>query len=126
MNLKTNFEPAGITYQQSRIAHWDSIARKRDRWNGMGQWYHKRLEEVYRFLVSPGLRVLEIGCSDGNLLAVAWGLAKREQAESILMVMEATRMAEPVPTRRRQAAPRSAPTASSTSAATAPTPATRG
>jgi len=37
--------------------------------------------------------------SDGNLLAVAWGLAKREQAESILMVMEAARMAEPVPTR---------------------------
>ncbi len=69
MNLKTNFEPAGITYQQSRIAHWDSIARKRDRWNGMGQWYHKRLEEVYRFLVSPGIRVLELGCSDGNLLA---------------------------------------------------------
>ena len=69
MNLNTNFEPAGITYQQSRITHWDSIARKRDRWNGMGQWYHKRLEEVYRFLVSPGLRVLELGCSDGNLLA---------------------------------------------------------
>jgi glycogen debranching enzyme len=37
--------------------------------------------------------------SDGNLLAIAWGLAKREQAESILMVMEAARMAEPVPTR---------------------------
>jgi glycogen debranching enzyme len=37
--------------------------------------------------------------SDGNLLAIAWGLTKREQAESILMVMEAARMAEPVPTR---------------------------
>lgn len=37
--------------------------------------------------------------SDGNLLAIAWGLAKREQAESILNVMEAARMAEPVPTR---------------------------
>ena len=69
MNLKTEFEPAGKAYQQSRIDHWDSIARKRDTWKGMGQWYHKRLEEIYRFLVSPGLRVLEIGCSDGNLLA---------------------------------------------------------
>jgi ubiquinone/menaquinone biosynthesis C-methylase UbiE len=69
MNLNTEFEPAGKAYQQSRIDHWDTIARKRDTWKGMGQWYHKRLEEIYRFLVSPGLRVLEIGCSDGNLLA---------------------------------------------------------
>jgi hypothetical protein len=37
--------------------------------------------------------------SDGNLLAIAWGLAKREQAESILRVMEEAKMAEPVPTR---------------------------
>jgi glycogen debranching enzyme len=37
--------------------------------------------------------------SDGNLLAIAWGLTKREQAESILKVMERARMAEPVPTR---------------------------
>ena len=69
MTLKTEFEPAGKAYQQSRIDHWDSIARKRDNWKGMGQWYHRRLEEIYRFLVSPGLRVLEIGCSDGDLLA---------------------------------------------------------
>jgi hypothetical protein len=37
--------------------------------------------------------------SDGNLLAIAWGLTKREQAESILTVMENAKMAEPVPTR---------------------------
>jgi glycogen debranching enzyme len=37
--------------------------------------------------------------SDGNLLAIAWGLAKHEQAESILKVMDEARMAEPVPTR---------------------------
>ena len=37
--------------------------------------------------------------SDGNLLAIAWGLATQEQAESILSVMERARMAEPVPTR---------------------------
>jgi hypothetical protein len=33
------------------------------------------------------------------LLAIAWGLAKREQAESILRVMERAKMEEPVPTR---------------------------
>ena len=37
--------------------------------------------------------------SDGNLLAIAWGLATHEQAESILKVMEEAKMAEPVPTR---------------------------
>ena len=37
--------------------------------------------------------------SDGNLLAIAWGLAKPEQAKSILKVMEEAKMAEPVPTR---------------------------
>jgi glycogen debranching enzyme len=37
--------------------------------------------------------------SDGNLLAIAWGLATQHQAESILQVMDAAKMAEPVPTR---------------------------
>jgi len=37
--------------------------------------------------------------SDGNLLAIAWGLATPDQAQSILGVMEEAGMAEPVPTR---------------------------
>jgi glycogen debranching enzyme len=37
--------------------------------------------------------------SDGNLLAIAWGLATAEQTESILKVMEEAGMSEPVPTR---------------------------
>jgi SAM-dependent methyltransferase len=45
------------------------MARKRDRWRGLGGWYHQRLEQVYRFLVSPGQGVLEIGCGTGDLLA---------------------------------------------------------
>lgn len=36
--------------------------------------------------------------SDGNLLAVAWGLASREQAHSILKTMERLKMGYPVPT----------------------------
>ena len=63
------FDSAGQIYQQNHIAHWDAIARKRDKWNGWGGTYHHRLEEVYRFLVSPGLRVLEVGCGFGELLA---------------------------------------------------------
>jgi len=63
------FDPAGTAYQQTRIDHWNSIAQKRDSWQGMGKWYHHRLTEIYRFHVSPNLRVLEVGCADGRLLA---------------------------------------------------------
>jgi glycogen debranching enzyme len=48
------------------------------------------------FITSDELTQLS---SSGNLLTIAWGLAKREQAESILRVMEEAKMAEPVPTR---------------------------
>ncbi|WP_345306504.1 glycosyltransferase [Candidatus Villigracilis saccharophilus] len=57
------------TYQNTRQSHWDSVARKRDTWRGMGSWYHRRLIEIYQFLVSPNQRVLEIGCGTGSLLA---------------------------------------------------------
>ena len=59
------------TYQEARISHWDSIARKRELIEqGIGNWYHRRLEEILSLsCISPNLRVLEIGCADGRLLA---------------------------------------------------------
>ena len=57
------------TYQQTRQSHWNSIARKRDNWRGMGKWYHRRIIEIYQYLVSPNQRILEIGCGMGSLLA---------------------------------------------------------
>ncbi len=63
------FDPAGIIYQQTRTAHWNAIAQKRDQWRGMGRWYHRRLTEIYRYLINPNQRVLEIGCGTGSLLA---------------------------------------------------------
>ena len=69
INTNPPFDSAGKTYQRTRIIHWDSIARKRDLWQGMGKWYHQRLAEIFRFYVSPNMRVLEIGCADGRLLA---------------------------------------------------------
>ena len=68
MNIP-HFDQAGQTYQQTRMAQWDTVARMRDSWRGWGGSYHRRLAEVYRFLVSPGQRVLEIGCGLGDLLA---------------------------------------------------------
>ena len=63
------FDSAGITYQQFRMSHWDAIARKRDSWQGMGGWYHRRLQEIYRFHIHPNQNILEVGCAEGNLLA---------------------------------------------------------
>ena len=56
-------------YQDIRRAHWDMIARKKDNWTSWGAYYHRRLTQVYQFLVAPGQKVLEIGCARGDLLA---------------------------------------------------------
>lgn len=53
-------------------------------------------DDLGYFITSDELTQLS---SDGNLLAIAWGLTKQEQAETILKVMQDARMAEPVPTR---------------------------
>ncbi|MEJ5225432.1 MAG: class I SAM-dependent methyltransferase, partial [Anaerolineales bacterium] len=71
MNTDTLFinDPAGRRYFEARQAHWDGVARLRDSWRGLGGAYHRRLADVYRFLVPPGQRVLELGCGTGDLLA---------------------------------------------------------
>jgi SAM-dependent methyltransferase len=56
-------------YQAERRGHWDLVARQLDAWAGLGGAYHRRLAEVYSFLVAPGQRVLEVGCGLGDLLA---------------------------------------------------------
>lgn len=69
MNINPPFDEAGVEYQQTRKARWDSVAKKRDHWRGMGRWYHHRLIEIYRYLVNPNQRILEIGCGTGTLIA---------------------------------------------------------
>jgi SAM-dependent methyltransferase len=56
-------------YQEKRKLHWNKFALKLGHWRGWGGIYHRRLEEVYRFLIPPGSKVLEIGCAKGDLLA---------------------------------------------------------
>lgn len=57
-------------YQRARSAHWNDVARRMDTWRGWsGSYYRRRLTEVYRFLVAPNQRVLEVGCGRGDLLA---------------------------------------------------------
>jgi SAM-dependent methyltransferase len=69
MESTSLFDSAGYTYQQTRIAHWNQVACKRDEWRGWGSAYHRRIQEIYSFLTTPGQRVLEVGCADGALLA---------------------------------------------------------
>jgi SAM-dependent methyltransferase len=57
------------TYAARRVTHWNTVAAARRERRGPTRAYHQRLERVYRFLVPAGLRVLELGCGDGDLLA---------------------------------------------------------
>ena len=69
MKSNSQFDTSKAAYQQTRITHWDAIAEKRDHWRGAGGWYHRRLNQLYLFLIPPGQHILEIGCSTGDLLA---------------------------------------------------------
>ncbi len=72
INKKTEARQIDSTarrYQQDRVFHWNGVSRKLDRWKGMGGFYQNQLIHYYTLMVPPGLRVLEIGCAGGNLLA---------------------------------------------------------
>ena len=56
-------------YCAARQSHWDELAQQLDGWNGSGRYYHRRLAEIYQFLVPPDQKVLELGCAQGDLLA---------------------------------------------------------
>lgn len=68
VNFNSSVDAAQIKYQQARLLHWNEVARKLETWTGWGGYYHRRLTEVYQFLVAPGQSVLEIGCARGDLL----------------------------------------------------------
>jgi len=56
-------------YQMKRIAHWDTVAKSPKGSFPGSQVYLTSLLEIYQNLVSPGKRVLELGCGQGDLLA---------------------------------------------------------
>lgn len=56
-------------YQRDRRLHWDNVARQFGESRRAASYYHRRLGDVFGFLIPAGQRVLEIGCANGDLLA---------------------------------------------------------
>ena len=57
-------EQKAALYRDERITYWNSYTRRKS-----SNYYHRRLTEIYQFLIPPGQRVLEMGCGDGDLIA---------------------------------------------------------
>lgn len=56
-------------YTRKRSDHWNKVFSKAKRPHRLANYYHHLLEKLYQFNVPPKLRVLELGCGDGFLLA---------------------------------------------------------
>lgn len=66
---ETRLDDAPRTYREVRTAHWNRVALAREKSGRGAAGYHRRLEQIYRNAIPPGLRVLELGCGEGDLLA---------------------------------------------------------
>ncbi len=56
-------------YQKKRIAHWNRIVSQKENAERWSACYHELLHHYYRLLIPRGLKILEIGCGMGDLLA---------------------------------------------------------
>jgi 2-polyprenyl-3-methyl-5-hydroxy-6-metoxy-1,4-benzoquinol methylase len=61
--------PKQSAYTEARIAYWEEYSKSTSRFDVLRRGYKERLAEFYRFLIPPGMRVLELGSGDGDLLA---------------------------------------------------------
>ena len=69
ISRKESVDPWRPRYQNERMAHWDRVSVKKANANRPGAFYHKLLQYYYRFFIPSGMRILELGCGHGDLLA---------------------------------------------------------
>jgi len=56
-------------YNEERIISWDRVAKRLGSLGTVRNYYHSRLQEIYKLNIREGSRVLELGCGSGDLLA---------------------------------------------------------
>lgn len=56
-------------YTEERRRYWEDYAVAASKWAGHRRYYQSRLAEIYKLSVPPGMRILELGCGEGDLLA---------------------------------------------------------
>ena len=67
--IKT-IDKAAQSYKEIRVEHWNKVAQQLPEGIPWGpRTYYRRLKDIYKTLVAPNQRVLEIGCGGGDLLA---------------------------------------------------------
>ncbi|MDQ1331185.1 MAG: hypothetical protein QG578_1452, partial [Thermodesulfobacteriota bacterium] len=62
-------DAAGNSYKRKRIENWGRAAIRKKEKRGAGKYYHNLLRHYYRFVIPPGLKVLELGCGHGDFLS---------------------------------------------------------
>src|SRR5688572_21356022 len=55
--------------RDEKVARLDALAESRDSYRAKHAYYYAEVERIAGFFVPEGARVLEIGCSTGDLLA---------------------------------------------------------
>ncbi len=69
VRARSNASLEETEFTNTRRQYWDHVAQSLDQEPGIRRYYRRRLAEIYRFLIPPGMRVLELGCGEGDLLA---------------------------------------------------------
>ena len=50
------------------LTKFDSLALERDSWRKKNSYYHNTLEKIYKFFIPENQKVLDVGCSTGDLI----------------------------------------------------------
>jgi SAM-dependent methyltransferase len=66
---ETAFARAERERRERRAEQMDALAPRRDEFRKRNRYYHEQIERLAHFFIPEGAKVLEVGCSTGDLLA---------------------------------------------------------